>query len=316
MAERRIGAIILAAGKSDYMKELKPMLKIGQTTMIQKEIDTLRHAGISPIVVVTGYQAGELERHIAHRGAVFVRNKKYETSQMFDSIRLGLCYIQEKVDCVLLFPSDIPLVSPETICKIKETEAKIVVPVFKGQKGHPVKLDQSVFQPILEYQGDEGLRGAMKECGEPVALVELEDQGVVMDTNTEKDYETLLKYEKDNRSQIGLSYQTSLSLLKRTECFEAETAGFLEAVEETGSMLGACQARAISYSKGWKLIKRAEEELGIVFLTRQTGGSNGGASYLTEDGKAFLSRYRRLEQMINEFAGHAFKRVFEEDSSI
>ena len=96
MTEKRTGAIILAAGKSDSIEELKPMMKLGKTTMIQKVIDTLRQAGVTPIVVVTGYQAEELERHIAHRGAVCVRNKKYETSQMFDSICLGLKRIGKK----------------------------------------------------------------------------------------------------------------------------------------------------------------------------------------------------------------------------
>lgn len=310
MTGKGIGAIILAAGKSDYMKELKPMLKVGQTTMIQKEIDTLRQAGITPIVVVTGYQAEDLERHIAHRGAVCVRNKKYETSQMLDSIRLGLRYVRKKVERVLLFPSDIPLVSPGTIAKIIEKDARIAIPVFQGQKGHPVMLEKSVFPFIMEYQGERGLRGAMEECGVEAALVELEDRGVVLDTNTEQDYEALLKYEKDNRSQVGLTYQIAVSLHKAQECFGEETAGFLEAIDETGSMLGACQAREISYSKGWKLIKRAEEQLGIVFLTRQTGGSKGGSSSLTEAGKEFLNRYRNMERLIHEFAEKAFAEVF------
>ena len=54
MADGKTGAIILAAGRSAHMEELKPMLRMGQTTMIQREIDTIRQAGISPIVVVTG----------------------------------------------------------------------------------------------------------------------------------------------------------------------------------------------------------------------------------------------------------------------
>ena len=120
MAEKRTGAVILAAGRSAHMEGLKPMMKLGQSTMIQKEIDTLRRAGITPIVVVTGYQAEELERHIAHRGAVCVRNKKYETSQMFDSICLGLKRIGKKTDQVLLFPADVPLVSTDTIMRMKE----------------------------------------------------------------------------------------------------------------------------------------------------------------------------------------------------
>ena len=67
MAEKKTGAIILAAGKSDSADGPGPMRKVGRTTMIQKEIDTLRQAGIRPIVVITGYQADILEHHIAHR---------------------------------------------------------------------------------------------------------------------------------------------------------------------------------------------------------------------------------------------------------
>ena len=96
MADGKTGAIILAAGRSAHMEELKPMLRMGQTTMIQREIDTIRQAGISPIVVVTGYQADVLERHISHRGAVCIRNKRYETSQMYGSICMGLRHIQKK----------------------------------------------------------------------------------------------------------------------------------------------------------------------------------------------------------------------------
>ena len=44
MAEKKTGAIILAAGKSDSADGPGPMRKGGRTTMIQKEIDTLRQA--------------------------------------------------------------------------------------------------------------------------------------------------------------------------------------------------------------------------------------------------------------------------------
>ena len=120
MADGKTGAIILAAGRSAHMEELKPMLRMGQTTMIQREIDTIRQAGISPIVVVTGYQADVLERHISHRGAVCIRNKRYETSQMYGSICMGLRHIQKKADRVLLFPADVPMITADTIKKMAQ----------------------------------------------------------------------------------------------------------------------------------------------------------------------------------------------------
>lgn len=310
MTEKRTGAIILAAGKSDSIEELKPMMKLGKTTMIQKVIDTLRQAGVTPIVVVTGYQAEELERHIAHRGAVCVRNKKYETSQMFDSICIGLKRIGKKTDQVLLFPADVPMISVNTIRKIKESEAEITVPVYEGKSGHPVLLAREIIPYILNYRGERGLKGAMEESGAAIHSLELNDPGILMNTNTEEDYADLLRYEKDSRNQIPLSVTFYAKLCRPEECFDAVTADFLQTVEESGSMLSACQVRGISYSKAWKMVKLAEEQLGITFLERQTGGSGGGSSSLTEEGRQFITRYRLFSDRLQAAGREIFEEVF------
>lgn len=311
MSEKRTGAIILAAGKSEELEGLKPLRKMGQTTMIQKGIDTLRQAGITPIVVVTGYQAEELERHIAHRGAVCVRNKKYENSQMFDSVCLGLKKIGKKTDQVLLCPVDIPLISPDTLIRIKETNAGIVIPVYQGKTGHPVLLGKEIFPAIMNYEGDRGLRGAIEACGEEIVHLELEDPCILMNTNTEADYADLLQYEEDSRKRIPLTFSIQAKLCRPAECFDECTASFLTAVEEQGSMFSACQSEGISYSKAWKMVKQAEEQLGIVFLERQTGGSKGGSSTLTEEGRRFIERYRLWMEKVQEAAGLLFEEVFE-----
>ena len=310
MADGKTGAIILAAGRSAHMEELKPMLRMGQTTMIQREIDTIRQAGISPIVVVTGYQADVLERHISHRGAVCIRNKRYETSQMYGSICMGLRHIQKKADRVLLFPADVPMITADTIEKMAQAPGSMAVPVCQGKKGHPVMLSKEVFGHILTYRGGKGLRGAMDAWGEGVREIEVEDPGVLLDTNTKMDYESLLAYEKDRQKRGELAFQASISLSREEECFSALTADFLEAVAESGSMLGACQIRDISYSKGWKMLKIAEAQLGIQFLERQTGGSKGGFSVLTPEGKAFLEKFRRMEAAVQAAAEAAFEKIF------
>ena len=310
MADGKTGAIILAAGRSAHMEELKPMLRMGQTTMIQREIDTIRQAGISPIVVVTGYQADVLERHISHRGAVCIRNKRYETSQMYGSICMGLRHIQKKADRVLLFPADVPMITVNTIEKMAQAPGSMAVPVCQGKKGHPVMLSKEVFGHILTYRGGKGLRGAMDAWDEGVREIEVEDPGVLLDTNTKMDYESLLAYEKDRQKRGELAFRASILLSREEECFSALTADFLEAVAESGSMLGACQIRDISYSKGWKMLKIAEAQLGIQFLERQTGGSKGGFSVLTPEGKAFLEKFRRMEAAVQAAAEAAFEKIF------
>ena len=179
---------------------------------------------------------------------------------------------------------------------------------------HPVLLDKEMIPQILSYEGGRGLRGAMEASGVEIEQIELSDPCVLMNTNTEEDYEDLLRYEENSRRQIPLSFELQAKLCRPQECFDENAAAFLLAVEEYGSMLSACQAREISYSKAWKMVKLAEEQLGITFLERQTGGSGGGSSSLTAEGREFIVRYRRFTEKLQQAAEEIFREVFEEES--
>ena len=58
------GALIVAAGKSSRMGDFKPMLQLGSISIAQRVINNFRQAGISKVVVVTGYHADVLECHL------------------------------------------------------------------------------------------------------------------------------------------------------------------------------------------------------------------------------------------------------------
>ena len=95
------GALIVAAGKSSRMGDFKPMLQLGSISIAQRVINNFRQAGISKVVVVTGYHADVLECHLASNNVVFLRNENYANTHMFDSVRIGLEYLKDKVDTVL-----------------------------------------------------------------------------------------------------------------------------------------------------------------------------------------------------------------------
>ena len=52
---------MVAAGLSSRMGEFKPMLPFGDSTIALHMVTMLKRLGVSPLVVVTGYRAGELE---------------------------------------------------------------------------------------------------------------------------------------------------------------------------------------------------------------------------------------------------------------
>ena len=58
-------AIILAAGEPRQMSHFQPMLKLNGKSVIRRQIDAFRAAGVDDILIVTGFHAGMLERHLA-----------------------------------------------------------------------------------------------------------------------------------------------------------------------------------------------------------------------------------------------------------
>ena len=89
-------------------------------------------------------------------------------------------------------------------------------------------------------------------------------------------------------------------------------AELLELVEETGSMKEACRRMGMSYSKGWKITGRAEQELGYPLILRSHGGRTGGSCSVTQEGLSLIRRYRALEEKVKEYASGIFKDIFEE----
>lgn len=89
-------------------------------------------------------------------------------------------------------------------------------------------------------------------------------------------------------------------------------AALLTHIEESGSMKEACAKMDMSYSKGWKIVNRAERELGYELLTRRHGGRQGGNCAVTEEGRAFLERYRRMEADVKRYAKEIFGAYFPE----
>lgn len=89
-------------------------------------------------------------------------------------------------------------------------------------------------------------------------------------------------------------------------------AELLHLCDEHGSLNKACETMGMSYSKAWKILKRAEKDLDMKLLERVSGGTNGGGSVLSEEGKKFLHKYDEFQSRITQFAQEAFLDIFNE----
>jgi len=84
----------------------------------------------------------------------------------------------------------------------------------------------------------------------------------------------------------------------------------LQAIEREGSLRAATDALGISYRKAWGDLRKAEKALGIRFIERHRGGSEGGESHLTEAGKQWLAAYGRLRSKVEQAVENEFKNQF------
>ncbi|NCB52594.1 MAG: nucleotidyltransferase family protein [Clostridia bacterium] len=187
------GAVIAAAGLSSRMGDFKPMLKIGSASMAQRIIIHFHRVGVFPIVVVTGFRSEALEQHLSRLGVLFVRNERYETSDMFASAKIGLSVLMDKCDRSFFTPVDVPLFTRGTLTKLMDVTAPVVKPVCGRKTGHPILLSCKLLPQVLAYKGDGGLRGALASCGGNTVLVDVDDQGILLDADTPDNFRQLTK---------------------------------------------------------------------------------------------------------------------------
>lgn len=307
-----LAAVILAAGVSSRMGCFKPLLVIDGQTMIERVTDAVQRAGANPVVLVVGYRAECLTSHLSGWGLTFVHNDRYYETQMMDSLLMGLAVLPPDTRRVLVAPADVPLVKDETIAALLAVPGAFVRPVYDRKGGHPVLIDYDLYPRIKAYTGKGGLRGAIADSGVQVVDVPVDDRGITLDSDTRAGYEKLLKYNREATNQTQpLQLELQVGLRAETAFWTAATAQFLELISTTGAMLSACQCMHISYSKGWTMINEAERQLGYPLLQRSQGGSGGGGSELTAEGRDLLTRWQAMQTDLQAEGEMIFQKYFE-----
>ncbi len=300
------GGVIAAVRKIFEKDKVEPLLKLGSISVIKRIVLTFQRAGIYPIVVVTGYESYEIERDLASFGVIFLKNENYETSQMFDYAKIGLDYLKDKCDQVIFNPANIPMFTPETIERMLNYNEMIVSPSYNGKSGHPILIASEIIPEILQYDGDMGMRGAIQQIGIERKWVDVEDEGILHNTDDIHRLDNLL--EKHN-NDIMHSF-IKISIEKEDLFFDSRTKLLLLLIQDTHSVRNACKQMALSYSKAWNMINYMEKELGYEVVERKHGGKNGGKTYLTKEGAEFLEKYEVFEENIRQFAKVEFDRLF------
>lgn len=99
-------------------------------------------------------------------------------------------------------------------------------------------------------------------------------------------------------------------LEKEERFFGPGVAELMIKIQHLGSIQAACKEMHMSYTKAWKILKRAEKELGFSILNTSNGGTNGGKSELTPQGLHFLTAYCQMEEELKTQGKELFFKYF------
>jgi molybdenum cofactor cytidylyltransferase len=186
-----VAAVLLAAGKSSRMGSCKPLLPLGDETVIERCLKTLRHGGVNDIVVVVSLHGEDVARAARGHTVRIVVNPD-ESGDMASSIRVGRDTTPPETSGIIVALCDYPLVAPGTVQALIDQHRKhpecIITPTCTGRRGHPLLLPRSILEELTEGKN---LRDLLKKDSTRIRDVILDDPGILIDMDTPDDYRTV-----------------------------------------------------------------------------------------------------------------------------
>lgn len=200
-----ISSVVLAAGESRRFGEAsKLLLKIENEPLVRRAVRACLESRVKETIVVVGHRPDEICKAISGLPVRIVENSSYTKGQS-SSLKVGLRSLAASATAAIFLPADQPFVGPALLNQMIDlyTESQvtfkkgvIIVPRFRQRRGSPVLFDRLLFAELRGVTGDEGGRQILSRHREKIVELELADEKPLLDIDTPKDYNRLVKGEE------------------------------------------------------------------------------------------------------------------------
>lgn len=190
--QRRVAAIVLAAGTSSRMGRSKVLLPWDNRTVIEAVVSRVVNARLPEIVVVTGAEGDAVTRTVARLPVRTVCNPDYAEGEMLSSLQAGLRALPQGTAACLVVLGDQPALDPRVVTKVlmayAEGRGEIVAPAYRGQRGHPILISSRFWPELLELEHG-APRDVIRRHPDALALVEVDTDSILSDIDTPEQYQ-------------------------------------------------------------------------------------------------------------------------------
>jgi molybdenum cofactor cytidylyltransferase len=187
-----LAVAILAGGESRRMGSPKALLPYRKKTFLEHLIEITRHARVGATKIVVGAHAPEIAASSPSWSESIVVNENWQQGQL-SSIQAAIrSLLPGATGGLILCPVDHPMISAELVARLIDefdsTGKLIVLPAYRGRRGHPVIFGAALYDELLSASPEVGARQVVWEHSAEVAELPTEEEGVVLNIN---DPETL-----------------------------------------------------------------------------------------------------------------------------
>ena len=191
MISKKVAGVILAAGGSSRFGEIKQLLPWKNKNIINTVVETAALAGLDPILVVLGANAGLIQASLDNETVQVVTNPDWDKGQS-TSLKAGVTAIRHTVDGVLFLLCDQPHLTVNLVDAVVEEglrSGKVVTPIIDDRRANPVYFPASCFPLFDSLEGDAGGRQIISAC--PHTTLPWLDDWMARDIDTPEDYRAL-----------------------------------------------------------------------------------------------------------------------------
>lgn len=192
MAAFRVGAVVLAAGRSTRLKAgNKLMAEFGDRPIITRVVDAVLAAEVAEVRVVVAHERARVIAALAGRPVTFVAAP--QGCGIGVSIAAGIRTLAAAaVEGALIVLGDMPFVEAGHIVRLLDAFTAsagqaICVPTHAGRRGNPWLWPRGCFPGLMRLAGDVGGRALLSSVACEVHEVTMDDDAVLRDIDTPAD---------------------------------------------------------------------------------------------------------------------------------
>ncbi len=195
-----VAGVILAAGESKRFGQPKQVLDWKGQPFVRAVARTALGAGLSPVVVVSGANAEQVESAVKDLNVRVIKNEDWKSGQG-GSIGVGIksfaLHHSPKIGAAIFLLTDQPQVTTSILRALVEKHAEglfpIVAPMVMDQRANPVLFDRMTFPDLMALEGDVGGRAIFHK--HRVEYLPWHDDRLLLDVDTPEMYKRLISDE-------------------------------------------------------------------------------------------------------------------------